>query len=334
MAGPFQFGQVLGEDDLAATHLAVRSAAKFEMLVNKPSEGFAAGMVSRADAANEFLRTGGLSGRPVNLLNLADRVNFFRATFAYGAKPSLAGIEPFLASERFAEAARSLYDRPIVEPAIVFANAALPDQEIGVHTDVPEFRGFDRDCAPEWLLVVMHLSGLFAAERVPIATGIAWFGDACGGALWHWPDGPEAAPKVVEIADNRGILFDTDSVFHAVAPVRWTRGSARPAVEIGATLAWDHARDCWVVRFRGAELTTLAAQDVRISISWKARCFADEHERAQVQAGADGLTLIEVLTRLRRDLADRGQLPSAEVELSETELAMVMIDEYVRFPTY
>ena len=61
--------------------------------------------------------------------------------------------------------------KPIVVPNIVYANVVLPGQELSVHTDVPEFRGANRKHEPEWLLVVMHLSGLFEPWRMPIATG-------------------------------------------------------------------------------------------------------------------------------------------------------------------
>ena len=45
---------------------------------------------------------------------------------------------------------------------------------------MPEFRGLNRKNVPQWLLVVMHHSGLFDAWRLPIATGIAYFGAAEG----------------------------------------------------------------------------------------------------------------------------------------------------------
>ena len=54
------------------------------------------------------------------------------------------------------DAARRLFDRPVIEPAIVYANLLLPGQELAVHTDVPEFRGANRKVIPQWLLVVMH----------------------------------------------------------------------------------------------------------------------------------------------------------------------------------
>ena len=43
----------------------------------------------------------------------------------------------------------------------MYANLLLPGQELAVHTDVPEFRGANRKVIPQWLLVVMHHSGLF-----------------------------------------------------------------------------------------------------------------------------------------------------------------------------
>ena len=46
-----------------------------------------------------------------------------------------------------------------------------------MHTDVPEFRGANRKRYPQWLIVVMHHSGLFDRWRMPIATGVAYFGE-------------------------------------------------------------------------------------------------------------------------------------------------------------
>ncbi len=329
-----ELDRVLDVDELAATHAAVRAVARYEMLANQAvSEGFAAGLLGRHDAAREFLRTGGLSRRPVDLRTLADRSNFFRATLAYESRILQPGIEAYLRSPRLAAAARELYDAAIVEPAIVFVNLAVPGQEIGLHTDVPEFHGFDRERAPEWLLVVMQHSGLFRAERVAIATGVSWFGEAKGGEFVCWPEGREGSAKTVTIADDRGVVLDTDSVFHAVAPVAWTRGSERPLVEVGAQMRWEPARGAWVVSQRGVELIALAPEDVRISISWKAWCFADADERARLRGREGALELAAVLTRLRRDLAERGRLPSAEAPMSDAELALLMIDEYVRFPS-
>ncbi len=133
------------------------------------------------------------------------------------------------------EAARRIHGRPVIEPAIVYANLFLPGQELAVHTDVPEFRGLNRKLVPQWLLVVMHHSGLFDAWRLPIATGIAWFGQAEGGALVYWPDGPEGEAAQLEARHNTAAVLDTDSVFHGVEPVG-PPGAEPPILELGAVL--------------------------------------------------------------------------------------------------
>ena len=333
MAEAFEFERALPAEALASVRAAVRACAGYSMYSTAPvADGFAAGLLPRHDVFNAFLRTGGLSGRPTTLANLADRTNFFRATFAYGERVELPGIELLLASSTFRAAAGELYGCAVIEPAIVYANLVLPGQEIGPHTDVPEFAGMDRHGFPEWLLCVMHRSGLFADARLAIATAITWLGDAQGGAFCYWPDGPREPPRRLAIADNRGILLDTDSVVHGVEPVAWTRGRERPPVEVGAVLAWDEHAQAWSIRQHGRELARLADVDVRVSISWKAWCFADEAARVRARSAASPLTLDAVVARLRRDLADRGRLGRAEQPLEQRELALLMIDEYLEFP--
>ena len=92
----------------------------------------------------------------------------------------------------------------------------VPGQELAVHTDVPEFRGVNRKLLPQWLLVVMHHSGLFEDWRMPIATGVAWFHDCDGGEFAFWPDGADGPPVYHKVAYNTALLLDTDSVFHGV----------------------------------------------------------------------------------------------------------------------
>ena len=151
------------------------------------------------------------------------------------------GIEPFLRNPRLLEAAPALYGRDVVEPSIAYANLMVPGQELAVHTDVPEFRGLNRKLVPQWLLVVMHHSGLFDAWRLPIATAIAWFGAATGGELVHWADG-----EVVHhpARHNTAAVLDTDSVFHGVAGVG---GPDAPPPPLAAGLEL-HATDAgWVL---------------------------------------------------------------------------------------
>ena len=97
----------------------------------------------------------------------------------------------------------------------------VPGQELAIHTDVPAFRGVTREEAPEWLLTVMHHSGMFEAHRLHIATGVSWYRTpSSGGAFVFWPQGPQAASSRHGIAFNTAVVLDTDSVFHGVETVR------------------------------------------------------------------------------------------------------------------
>ncbi|HEY5887040.1 MAG TPA: hypothetical protein VIT24_04890, partial [Acidimicrobiales bacterium] len=73
-------------------------------------------------------------------------------------------------------------------------------------------------------------------------------------------------------------------------------------------LTWDDGR--WHIVDDGTVLATYDDDQVRLSLSWKAKVYADEDERARADSGADGVDLDEALARLAVDLA-----ASAEPEL-------------------
>ena len=294
---------------------------------------FAPEIPQRYDAAVNFVRTGGRFGRkdePVK--RLAARTNYFRETYSYGDDVFAPGVEAFRDDERLRDAARALHGRDVVVPAIVYANLLLPGQELAVHTDVPEFRGANRKIVPQWLIVVMHHSGLFDAWRMPIATGIAYFGGGKGGELAYYPDGAGGAPATYAPRHNTAVMLDTDSVFHGVDRVL---GDERILDDLrpGMRLHYD-GDERWSVRHADgrAVVGTFATDELRYSISWKAYCFADEAERDAWAAHRDDLSLEQILERLVDDLCARGRLEGPDHGLSDAELGRLLIEEYIRFP--
>jgi len=290
-------------------------------------EDFGGGLAQRHDAAMNFVRTGGRFGRREAVARLAARTNYFRETYAYD-RPVVPGIEPFLFHEGFIEGARKIFGRPIVLPNIVYANLLVPGQELAVHTDVPEFRGISRKRDPQWLIVAMHHSRLFERWRMPIATGVAWFGSPRGGEFVFYPDGPSAAPIALPVRHNTAILLDTDSVFHGVDRVR-EGATALPDLRPGVELV--HTGDGrWQLERDGAVLERYAWDDLRFSISWKAYCFADEAERRLVRDRGDDLCRDRVLETLLEDLRRRGRV--GHERPPDAELALAIIDEYIHYP--
>jgi hypothetical protein len=194
------FDPLLGADGADALMRLAERWGTYKTYAEEPVfEGLGEGLPARFDAAFNFVKTGGRFGRKEEVGQLAARTNYFRETYAYDGEPAIDGIEPFLHHEGLVEAARKIHDRPVVRPAIAFANFLLPGQELAVHTDVPEFRGVNRTRNPQWLLVAMHHSGLFEDWRMPIATGVSWFGRPRGGEFAFYPDGPEAPARALPV---------------------------------------------------------------------------------------------------------------------------------------
>ena len=300
----------------------------YGMYGQKPiEEELGHGLYQRHDAAMNYIRTGGRFGRRETFEQLSVRTNYFRETYAYD-RPVVDGIAGFLWHEGFLAAARAVFDRPVIVPAIVYANMLVPGQELAVHTDVPEFRGANRTKDPEWLMVVMHHSKLFDRWRMPIATGVSWFHGCRGGDFAFYPDGADGAPDTVPAAHNTAILLDTDSVFHGVDRVAETAGPL-PPLQIGMRLTHEGG-DRWRVGFADEAVVRYHWDGIRFSVSWKAYCYADEAERRMVEEHADDLTRPRIMAALLADLRRRGRLGD-EVP-GGTDLALLLIDEYIRFP--
>ena len=295
------------------------------------NEGIGEGLPQRFDAAFNFLKTGGRFGRKAESIEeLIARTNYFRETYAYGNEVEAPGVEPFLHYQGFVDAAREIFDRPIVEPAIVFANLLLPGQELAIHTDVPEFRGISRKHQPQWLCVVMHHSGLFDRWRMPIATAVSWYQDARDGAFAFYPDGAAGEPVALPVRYNTAVILDTDSVFHGVDRVHSAADAAPPFKPGMRVHSLGGGSGRWQVRDGEKKIGEYDWDEVRFSISWKAYCFADEAERDAWRTGTDDLALSSVLDTLEKDLRARGRIQAERP--AKREFAELLVDEYVTFP--
>jgi len=286
-------------------------------------QGFGAGIPQRYDSARNFVRT--RAGQD-SIPKLASRTNYFRETFAY-AQPLFPEIGFFQQLPQFIAAAQQVTGRPIVRPAIVYLNILVPGQELAIHTDVPEFRGANRTREPEWLLVAMHHSGLFDRWRRHIATGVSWYHDCDGGEFVYYPDGPAQPARHLRVRRNTAILLDTDSVFHGIDPVA-AHDTALPLIEPGVRLQRD-GDGRWSVCRDGQVRAVYDWDDLRLSISWKAWCFADADELRRNEDHSDDLTLDQILDTFVADLQRRGRIGSRP---DDGALAHIILDEYIHFP--
>jgi hypothetical protein len=326
----YAFDPLLTPDGAATMVRICEDFGSFKMYSEEPTFAglIGEGLPARWDAVRNFVKTGGRFGRNEPLQVLAARTNYFRETYAYGNEERVAGIAPFLHHEGFMAAARRLFGRPVIEPAIVYANLLVPGQELAVHTDVPEFRGVNRKRHPQWLIVVMHHSGLFEPWRMPIATGVAWFHDCEGGEFAFYPDGAAAPPVAHPVRYNTALLMDTDTVFHGVDRVAETSASVdrlRPGMRL--SFAGDRR---WRMMDGGETIAEYRWNELRYSVSWKAYCFTDAAEQRAWRENVDDLTVDAVVERLVDDLRARGVIRGERP--SDTVLVDLLIDSYVRYP--
>jgi hypothetical protein len=102
-----------------------------------------------------------------------------------------------------------------------------------------------------------------------------------------------------------------------------------PALKPGMQLTFEGDRR-WSVRDGDQIFAEYPWDELRFSISWKAYCFTDEAERDAWRTHTDDLDLDTTLATLVDDLRARGRI-NGDVPPSR-ELALMIIDEYIRFP--
>lgn len=296
---------------------------------------------SRADAARNFRRTGGRFGRlPEPYWVLQARTGYFRDEYAHGRSISAAGAELILGNTALAEAARQLHGMPVIIPYIVYGNLLLPGQELGLHTDVPAFRGADRTVLPLWFLVVMRHSGLFERWRIPVATAVAFVGECSGGEFAYYPDGPAGEAFRIDPASGSVVMLDADTIFHGVDRVMGDDSAMRSVGRGSKTRLVNNGNRSWSLRIdpgddepdETSSLFGYQSDELRFSASWKAYCFEDEAARLAWADHADDLPGEVIMDALLAELCERGALMSTDHGLSDTDLALVMIDTFVQFP--
>jgi hypothetical protein len=291
---------------------------------------------SRFDAGQNFMRTGGRFGRfDKDRMVSRARTDYFRETYANRYRTFASGIEFLLDHESTAASAVRLYDLPKVVPILVYANLLLPGQELGLHTDVPEFRLPPGVQLPSWLRVVMCHSGLFERWRVSVATVIVYLGHATtGGELAYFPDGSDTAAAVIAPREGEAVVLDADTTFHGVDRVG--DPSAAMATVVTKSRLVHQGNGHWDLRGpEGAGLgvvESFASDTLRFSASWKGCCFADQADMMRWETHTDDLPVDQIIDRLVDELVARGRL-FRDAHVTNDQLGMLFVDEFIRFPS-
>lgn len=237
-----------------------------------------------------------------------------------------------LQARRFGPVARKLFGAKIVVAKMLFANVLLPGQEISMHHDVPEFRGIHPRTCPSWLQVAMHGSGLFERWRILQAAGLTYYRDTEEGSLAVYC-GPDGEGTVIQARRGLGVVVEAETCPHHSDTFEPTPG--RPPLArwpAGVRLQYCAATGDWAATSaEGAVLERFQDREVRVSTQLKLHCFRDEDEYRAYTEHSDDLHVETAIGMLTEDLRRRGCF--AGPVPCRGDLAVMMIKEYVRWPT-
>ena len=196
------------------------------------NDGIGELLPQRFDAAFNYIQHGidGL-GNSDDVSTAAQRTNYFRETYAYGDDIQAPGVEAFFNHPELLAVAGEVTGRPLVVPAIVYANILTPGQELAIRTDVPELGADQR--MPRLLVTMLHRVCLMNIAS-PLQPAFV-FGANPGGAFAHIRRVLRGGESMLA-THNTAILIDTDKVFHLLS------GNAKSfflKIDKGATLTFE-----------------------------------------------------------------------------------------------
>jgi hypothetical protein len=257
-------------------------------------------------------------------------------------------------SPDYLEKAKSIcHGNTVFEPIQVNLIVMLPGQELPLHADVPWFWGATRWNFPQWLLLAMQRSGLYAHREVEHIQGVAYLSGksapmegqetADAGQFFFYPGGKygEGGRQQIRTKFNTGIVLNGCRALHGVRRFPARSGAQDlPPLPKDADNTVEFVDGHWELRRDGALIRRYNETDVRVSLVWRAHCFSsteerqrwrDELARAQ-QEGRSELDPYVVLDELLDELRKRGRLSQDAPRPSPRDLALMLMDEFIRYP--
>ena len=315
-------------------------------------EGTLCILPGRIDIGRHYILTGGPAGLREPYESLISRVQSFgRYVFSLDEYPEVAAL---FDAPRFVELARSICPahKQHLDPFQFNLIVQLPGQTVAAHLDGVYFWGATRFQLPQWLLAAMAFSGRFAdrfVDQVQVVAYLHEWGPATrrggkAGQFLHWATGAAVAESPFP---RLGSAVDGSKTVHAA--VEYLGSDASPPLpfidkSVAHRLVYEGVPgddDLWALRRgdgEGEVVQRYATDDLRSSIVYRARCFADAAEAARFGGNggpeAQMLTLDGVLATLADELVRRGKARSVEAALAmpRKDFAFAIIDAFVAYP--
>lgn len=236
----------------------------------------------------------------------------FRGDWAVGGDSRVPGADDLLHHAGFLDAAREMCGPGVVVvPEQVYVNLTAPSGgQPFSHVDIPEFAGIDRTNAPGWLLQAMGSSRLFEDARITIVTAVAWFHHGERGFFRYWPTGRHGESIRHEAMWNTAVVGDNDFMHHKVERTGPRDQPAPDGMTIDTHL--DHDGTDWIIVEGGEVLARHTDEQIRLSLSWKAKVYDSPERHDEVAAGTAAIGFDDVHARFAAALG--AELPAQDVD--------------------
>ncbi len=244
-----------------------------------------------------------LSARVHKRDDLGKDLPFYRIFWAHTREIKVKGAEPFFYNERFVEASKRSFGARLIVPSAIMVNLNTPMPGGPPHRDLPYFRGAEK--FPFWMLSLMGNSDLFHDFAVPIASTLTWFYKGVGGDFEYWPDGPDAASKLVQPPLwNVGVVSDNEYMWHRVGEVGPRNEQKKPG-DITRDIRLHATDGGWELHDKD-RVQAFTRDQVRISLLWKAYAFNSQTALDEYNNHANDLNHQMVIDIFAADLRERG----------------------------
>lgn len=304
----------------------------------------------RFDIARNFAVSGGVSGIKENLQTLFRRLMSFGIYLFDLESDRLAVVRGLFESKVFADAALAVCppDQQFLDPFQFNFIVQVPGQAVATHVDGVYFWGASRFSFPQWLLAVMQYSGLFQdafVNQVQVVGYVSpWDTDRVAaapgnfGEFVYWPDTTPGGTRMAPLPRS-GNSVDGSKLVHTTMPYMPNGDDSPPAIEKdkaqSSALKYNNATQRWDLVVDGASLGSYADEDLRISIVYRARCFADADEAARFQTqlkdDSAQMDLEQVLAKLVKHGRTLTSSPPPPLD-DRLALAIWLVDTFVNYP--
>ena len=289
----------------------------------------------RIDIGRHFILGGGVHGIKESYDRMISRIlSFGRYIFAPD-KDMVVG--KLFASPSFVDSAKAICppDAQVLDPFQYNVIWSVPGQGVATHIDGVYFWGATRFNYPQWLLAVMKGSGLFEElfiSQVQVVAYVHKWKDERGGDFVWWDTPGQQEPHSIKPKGGAGSAVDGSQTVHAASIYRPDVDPPLMDKSKDNVLTY-HGNDKWSITETesGTVLREYTTDDLRVSIVYRARCFASEEDKARFNAGVPAIPLDDILAILTDDLVQKGKLAPNQ-DISRYDLAMKLLDAYIPYP--